>query len=106
MRQNAPIMKASPTKRRSSPVFALLLLGSCAMFALATPTPAQQVSREQDIGDLRLGQRIKVDDGTCPAGQVKEISGARMSSGGVIRASKCIPRMRPKQKNSGAGGRS
>ena len=99
-------MKASPTKRRSSPVFALLLLGSCAMFALATPTPAQQVSREQDIGDLRLGQRIKVDDGTCPAGQVKEISGARMSSGGVIRASKCIPRMGPKQKNSGAGGRS
>jgi hypothetical protein len=106
VRQNAPIMKASPTKRRSSPVFALLLLGSCAMFALATPTPAQQVSREQDIGDLRLGQRIKVDDGTCPAGQVKEISGARMSSGGVIRASKCIPRMGPKQKNSGAGGRS
>jgi hypothetical protein len=99
-------MKASPTKRRSSPVFALLLLGSCAMFALATPAPAQQVSREQDIGDLRLGQRIKVDDGTCPAGQVKEISGARMSSGGVIRASKCIPRMGPKQKNSGAGGRS
>jgi hypothetical protein len=47
---------------------------------------------------LRLGQRIKVDDGTCPAGQVKEISGAKMSSGGVIRASKCIPRLGPKQK--------
>ncbi len=75
------------------------------MFALVTPTRAQQVSREQDIGDLRLGQRIKVDDGTCPAGQVKEISGARMSSGGVIRASKCIPRLGPKQKNNGAGGR-
>ena len=98
MRQNAPIMKASPTKRRSSPVFALLLLGGCAMFALATPSPAQQVSREQDIGDLRLGQRIKVDDGTCPAGQVKEISGAKMSSGGVVRASKCVPRLGPKQR--------
>jgi hypothetical protein len=99
-------MKLSPIKRRSSPVFARLMLGGCAMFALVTPTPAQQVSREQDIGDLRLGQRVKVDDGTCPAGQVKEISGAKISSGGVIRASKCIPRLGPKQKNSGVGGRS
>ena len=99
-------MKLSPIRRRSSPVFALLMLGGCAMAALVTPARSQQVSREQDIGDLRLGQRIKVDDGTCPAGQVKEISGAKMSSGGVIRASKCIPRLGPKQKTSGAGGRS
>jgi preprotein translocase subunit YajC len=91
-------MKLPRIKRLLSPVFALLLLGSCAVFALVIPTRAQQVSREQDIGDLRLGQRIKVDDGTCPAGQVKEISGAKMSSGGVIRASKCIPRLGPKQK--------
>jgi hypothetical protein len=91
-------MKLPPVKRRSSPVFALLLLGGCAMITLVTPTPAQQVSREQDIGDLRLGQRIKVDDGTCPAGQVKEISGAKMSSGGVVRASKCVPRLGPKQR--------
>ncbi|THD55338.1 MAG: hypothetical protein E8A46_06590 [Bradyrhizobium sp.] len=91
-------MKLPPVKRRSSPVFALLLLGGCAMIGLVTPTPAQQVSREQDIGDLRLGQRIKVDDGTCPAGQVKEISGAKMSSGGVVRASKCVPRLGPKQR--------
>ena len=91
-------MRLSPIKRRSSSVFGLLLLGGCAVFALVTPTPAQQVSREQDIGDLRLGQRIKVDDGTCPAGQVKEISGAKMSSGGVVRASKCVPRLGPKQR--------
>ncbi len=91
------MMKLSPVRRRS-PALAGLLLGGCAIFALVTPSPAQQVSREQDIGDLRLGQRIKVDDGTCPAGQVKEISGAKMSSGGVVRASKCIPRLGPKQR--------
>ena len=91
-------MKLPPIKRLTSLVLALLVLGGCAMFALFTPTRAQQVSREQDIGDLRLGQRIKVDDGTCPAGQVKEISGAKMSSGGVVRASKCIPRLGPKQR--------
>jgi hypothetical protein len=91
-------MKPSSIKRVSSLVLALLVLGGCAMLALVTPTPAQQVSREQDIGDLRLGQRIKVDDGTCPAGQVKEISGAKMSPVGVIRAHKCIPRLGPKQR--------
>jgi hypothetical protein len=53
-----------------------------------------QVSREQDIVNLQLGQRVKVDDGTCPPGQVKEISGARMTPTGVVRAQKCIPRIK------------
>jgi hypothetical protein len=67
-------------------------------FALASSAAAQQVGREQDITNLRLGQRIKVDDGTCPAGQVKEVSGAKMSATGVVRAHKCIPRLGPKTK--------
>jgi hypothetical protein len=60
---------------------------------LATPVLAQQVSREQDIVALRLGQRILVDDGSCPAGQIKEVSGAKMTPTGVLRSSKCIPRL-------------
>jgi hypothetical protein len=91
-------MKVPSIKRLSFLVLAFLVPGGCAMFVLVTPAPAQQVSREQDIGDLRLGQRIKVDDGTCPAGQVKEISGAKMTSGGIVRAQKCIPRLGPKQR--------
>lgn len=58
----------------------------------------QQVSREQDIVDLRLGQRVLVDDGSCPAGQIKEVAGARMTSAGVTRSSKCIPRLGPKKR--------
>ena len=76
----------------------LLTLAGCALFALVTPAPAQLVSREQDIGELRLGQRVKVDDGTCPAGQIKEISGTRMTSTGINRSQKCIPRLGPKQR--------
>jgi hypothetical protein len=91
-------MKASPDKHRLRRAISFLILGGCGLFALATPTLAQPVSREQDIGDLRLGQRIKVDDGTCPAGQIKEISGTKMTSTGVIRAQKCIPRLGPKQR--------
>jgi hypothetical protein len=74
-------------------VLSLLFAG----FALATAAmAADHVSTEQDIVNLRLGQRIQVDDGTCPAGQVKEISGSKMSSTGVVRAQKCVPRLGPK----------
>jgi hypothetical protein len=77
------------------PVIGALALGA----ALATPAQAQQhVGREQDIVGLRLGQRVMVDDGTCPAGQVKEVSGAKMTSTGVLPARKCVPRLGPKTK--------
>lgn len=69
-----------------------------ALLALVTPTRAQHFSSEKDIVDLRLGQRVKVDDGTCPSGQVKEISGTKMTAGGVVRTHKCIPRVGTKHK--------
>ena len=64
----------------------------------AVPAMAQQVSREQDIVGLRVGQRVVVDDGTCPAGQVKEVLGAQMTPAGIARISKCIARQGPKKK--------
>ena len=70
---------------------ALLLLG------LAGAAAAEQVAREQDIVDLRLGQRIMVDDGSCPAGQIKEVTGVKLTTTGVARARKCVPRMGTKK---------
>ncbi|MBV8925187.1 MAG: hypothetical protein JOZ74_07430 [Bradyrhizobium sp.] len=52
--------------------------------------------REQDVVGLRLGQRVMVDDGTCPQGQIKEMFGAKMTSAGVTVARKCLPRSGPK----------
>jgi hypothetical protein len=72
----------------------LALIGS---FALATSAFAEQVAREQDIVNLRLGQRILVDDGSCPAGQIKQVSGAQMRAQGVVRVSKCIARLGTKK---------
>ena len=69
-----------------------------ALWLLAAPAGAQQVSREQDIPDLRLGQRVLVDDGSCPAGQIKEVLGSQMTTTGVLRTRKCIPRLGTKQK--------
>ena len=42
---------------------------------------------------MRLGQRIMVDDGSCPAGQIKEVQGAQMTTSGVARTRKCVPRL-------------
>jgi hypothetical protein len=86
------------SRLRSSLAVSVLMLAGYGFLTLTEPVLAQQVSREQDIGDLRLGQRVKVDDGTCPAGQIKEISGTRMTSTGIVRAQKCIPRLGPKRK--------
>ncbi|MCP3369041.1 DUF6719 family protein [Bradyrhizobium cajani] len=66
--------------------------------ALAATAHAGTVGREQDIGDLKLGQRVLVDDGTCPAGQVKEVRGAKMTDKGVSRTSACVPRYGPKSR--------
>jgi hypothetical protein len=79
----------------SRAIVASALLAALAAAAFAQ---TQTVGREQDIVGLRLGQRILVDDGTCPAGQVKEVSGAKMTPSGVTPARKCIQRLAPKRK--------
>ena len=76
----------------------LALPAALALWLIATPAVAQTFSREQDIVDLRLGQRVMVDDGSCPAGQIKEVLGSQMTTSGVLRTHKCIPRLGTKQK--------
>lgn len=77
----------------------LVLPASLALCLLASPSIAQPVvANERNIADLRLGQRILVDDGSCPAGQIKEVSGSQMTTSGVLRTRKCIPRLGTKQK--------
>ena len=75
-----------------------LALVTLVMLASAGPAGAQTVAREQDIADIRLGQRILVDDGSCPTGQIKEVAGAQMTSAGVLAVRKCIPRMGTKKR--------
>jgi hypothetical protein len=74
-------------------------ISAVGLVALTAPALAQQtVMRESDIIDLRLGQRVLVDDGSCPAGQIKEISGAQMTPAGIVRTRKCVPRLGPKRR--------
>lgn len=65
---------------------------SLAVLALTAAARADIVGREADITDLRLGQRVYVDDGSCPAGQIKEIAGMRLTPTGIERTRKCVDR--------------
>ena len=76
----------------------LALPAGVALWLVATSAIAQQFSREQDIPDLRLGQRVMVDDGSCPAGQIKEVMGSQMTTSGVLRTRKCIQRLGTKKR--------
>ncbi len=83
---------------RANLCHAIVLALALGALASSPPVRAQYVGREQDIVGLRLGQRVLVDDGTCPAGEVKEVSGAKMSPTGIVPARKCVPRLGPKRK--------
>ena len=67
-----------------------------AVLTLVTPAVAQVLKTEPRMGALREGQVVLVDDGTCPAGQIKQvIGGNHVEVGGfkqVKRQRRCIPR--------------
>jgi hypothetical protein len=59
---------------------------------------AAVLKQEPAEGKLRAGQTVLVDDGTCPPGQIKQVTGGNnMSSGqyvggGASRQKRCIDR--------------
>jgi hypothetical protein len=57
---------------------------------------AEILKQEPPMGKLQPGQRVLVDDGSCPSGKIKElIGGNHVKVGGkdrVERRSRCIPR--------------
>ena len=55
------------------------------------------LSREPPTGALHTGQKALVDDGTCPKGQVKEMTIAETGTKGTIRQRRCVPDPRGKQ---------
>ncbi|WP_420971205.1 DUF6719 family protein [Bradyrhizobium sp. B120] len=72
------------------------LVSAAALVAIIQSASAQTVMREADIVDLRVGQRVLVDDGSCPAGQIKQVIGAKLSQNGVVRTQNCVPRLAKK----------
>ena|SRR5271155_6044764 len=44
------------------------------LFATANPTLAEVLKTEPPMGQLREGQTVFVDDGSCPVGQIKQVA--------------------------------
>lgn len=78
----------------------LVLLATFGSLTATLPASAQlQIfPREQDVPEVRLGQRVQVDDGSCPTGQIKELLGTTLTTTGVTRVSKCVPRLGTKKR--------
>lgn len=55
------------------------------------------VSRESDISGIRLGQHYLVDDGSCPTGQIKQITGTKLTANGIMSIKKCVDRKTAKR---------
>lgn len=74
----------------------LALLAALLLTAMLSDIAAASRPLSQEPPDLRAGQKVRVDDGTCPAGQVKEVMGSavRQSNGTVIvkRIRTCVRR--------------
>jgi formylmethanofuran:tetrahydromethanopterin formyltransferase len=78
---------------------ALLLIAFASAVSTVPALAQMQIyPREQDVPDVRLGQKVQVDDGSCPTGQIKEIVGTTLTTAGVTRVAKCVPRMGTKKR--------
>jgi hypothetical protein len=71
-----------------------------ALLLLATMTAAQAAPRlTQEPPQMHAGQKVYVDDGTCPAGQIKEVIGVATRDKNntriiIARTRNCVPRGR------------
>jgi hypothetical protein len=81
---------SAPTERKNRVLLAMVLAAAAALWASAA-LATTIVKQEPPEGGLRYGQRLLVDDGSCPAGQIKELVGGKSSSG-VKRLRRCIHR--------------
>ena len=78
---------------------ATLIIAISAMAIYSGAADAQVLKKEPPRGELRCGSKVLVDDGTCPQGQIKEITGGCNlsaggggSGGGPPRQRRCINR--------------
>lgn len=76
--------------------FASVVVAAGLAIAVTGVALADYLKHEPPMGKLKPGERVLVDDGTCPKGQVKEvIGGDHVKVGGknrIERRTRCIPR--------------
>ena len=78
---------------------ALSAIAGTSFLLLLSQSEAAPLGTEPPEGRLRAGQRVLVNDGSCPRGQIKEVTGGsnrvfgtRTSKPGTSRLRRCIPK--------------
>ena len=73
-----------------------LLVALASILAVAPASGQTVLKSEPPMGALRQGERVLVDDGSCPKGQIQEvIGGNHVEAGGTLRirrVRRCIAR--------------
>jgi hypothetical protein len=76
----------------------LVLAGALAVGISGIAGAQRKVAREPAMGEMRPGERLLVDDGSCPTGQIKLVTGGNhVKVGGnahVERSRRCVSRRR------------
>jgi uncharacterized protein DUF6719 len=74
----------------------IALISGFLVASVASSAFATTVKQEPPMGAMREGQVLLVDDGSCPAGQIKRVVGGNHTKVGgtkqIVRTSSCIPR--------------
>ena len=69
----------------------LLSVVSGVLVAIAAQTGQTVVKEAPKEGDIPYGKDVLVDDGTCPKGEVKEVTGGS-SAKAIPRKTRCVKR--------------
>ena len=68
-----------------------MTLAAIVLLRAAAPAAAEVLKEEPPKNSLPRGKVVYVDDGSCPAGEIKEITGGSQDKG-VRRQVRCIKR--------------
>ena len=63
---------------------AKLLLMLLVAVGYVMPVAAQTLKKEPDANQLSCGQKVLVENNTCPAGQILEVTGSCLNTGAVL----------------------
>jgi hypothetical protein len=80
---------------RLTPMVVVVAAGIAFFSAADKAAAASMLKQEPAPGALRSGERVLVDDGTCPAGQIKLVIGGHNAAGtssGPTRKRRCVKR--------------
>jgi len=64
----------------SRPTKLLIAIAACAGVAYGVPVGAQTLKKEPNANQLSCGQKVLVENNTCPADQILQVTGSCLST--------------------------